>query len=170
MLVMSRRAWLDNGMLKVRQFCRSWLPVLVWMALIFAGSTDALSSRRTSRILVPLLRWLAPGMSLATMNRVQYLVRKGGHVVEYAGLAILIWRGRRLSGQRTEGCWRWPDTGLALALATGFAISDEIHQSFSPSRYGAAEDVWIDGGGAVMGLALVWLWQRWRKPIRPVLA
>src|SRR5262249_31317101 len=33
------------------------LPVILWMALIFAGSTDLLSPHRTSRMIGPLLRW-----------------------------------------------------------------------------------------------------------------
>ena len=65
------------------------------MGLIFAGSTDILSSQHTSRIIGPLLRWLNPNVSDQTIRAVQAVVRKGSHVAEYSVLALLLWRARR---------------------------------------------------------------------------
>jgi len=36
------------------------LPVVIWLAVIFVGSTDLLSAEHTSRIIAPFLRWLNP--------------------------------------------------------------------------------------------------------------
>jgi VanZ family protein len=69
-----------------------WLPVLVWLCLIFIGSTDLMSAEQTSRIIRPLLRWLRPAISMETIAQVQFVVRKCAHLTEYAILAILLWR------------------------------------------------------------------------------
>src|SRR5207247_10845462 len=72
-----------------------WLPVVLWMGLSFGGSTDLLSSQRSSRIIGPLLRWLNPNVSDETIRHVQAVVRKGGHVAEDSMLDAVLWRARR---------------------------------------------------------------------------
>src|SRR5690349_15241729 len=84
-----------RGRFLIRRHLLAWLPVVLWLALIFTFSTDAGSSKRTSRIIGPLLRWLHPGVSEETINTVQTVVRKGAHLTEYAILAALIWRALR---------------------------------------------------------------------------
>src|SRR4029077_17417126 len=78
--------------MKPLRFVRYWMPAIVWMALIFLGSTDMLSAEHTSRFLVPLLRWLDPQISWAALNAIQTIIRKLGHLTEYAILATLLWR------------------------------------------------------------------------------
>jgi VanZ family protein len=140
-----------------------WLPVLLWMALIFSASTDALSATRTSRILGPLLRWIHPGISDEAVRRVQYGVRKLGHLTEYAVLAVLVWRARFRPMRGETRPWSWPAAGMALGVAVLYAVSDEVHQGFVPTRDGRVQDVLLDGCGALVGLAAVWSWRRWRK-------
>src|ERR1700759_4006728 len=72
-----------------------WMPAIAWMLLIFAGSSDVLSAEQTSRFLVPFLLWLKPTMSYHTIATIHLLVRKAGHVTEYAVLAALLWRAFR---------------------------------------------------------------------------
>src|SRR6266568_4467469 len=72
-----------------------WLPVLIWLGLIFIGSTDLMSAEHTSRIIGPLLHWFKPDISAETIARVQFYVRKAAHVTEYAILAMLFWRALR---------------------------------------------------------------------------
>ena len=79
--------------IKLFHFVKYWMPAIVWMALIFIGSTDMLSAEHTSRFLAPFLRWLDPQITWATLNAVQTIIRKLGHVTEYAILAALLWRG-----------------------------------------------------------------------------
>src|SRR5438105_11941735 len=152
-------------MVKMRgfRFVRYWMPAIVWMAIIFLGSTDMLSAEHTSRFLAPFLRWIDPQISLAALNAIQLGIRKLGHLTEYAILAMLLWRALR-------GGVRWPMKMsllfLVAALASAiFAASDEFHQSFVPSRTGSPNDVMIDICGALAGLAICWAFARRRTAI-----
>ena len=140
-----------------------WLPVAAWMLLIFIGSTDLLSSQHTSRFIGPLLRWLIPGISEASLERAHLIVRKCGHVTEYGVLAWLLWRARRKPAMNPPRPWLWAEAAFALCVAAAYAGTDEIHQSFSPSRYASVEDVLIDTLGAGVGLLLVWALGRCRR-------
>jgi VanZ family protein len=138
--------------MKLPRFVRYWMPVIVWMALIFLGSTDMLSAEHTSRFLVPFLRWLDPQISLAALAAIQLGVRKLGHLTEYAILAMLLWRALR-GGTR----WQMKMSILFLVAAIAcaiFAASDEFHQSFVPSRTSSPVDAMIDICGALVGLAI----------------
>ena len=141
-----------------REFAKAWGPVFVWMAVIFAASTDLGSTRHTSRIIGPLLRFFKPDVSDETIRQVQVIVRKAGHVSGYAVLAVLCWRAlRRLPGWNSREAWR------ALVISAAYAVTDEIHQSFVPSRLGSAWDVLIDSIGAAAGLWLLWMIGRRRR-------
>lgn len=143
-------------------FLRYWLPVILWCALIFGFSADAGSTRRTSRILRPILRWFNPDISEETIRRVQFGVRKTAHVAEYAVLALLIWRARRRPARNDRRPWNWREAGLALAFVAAFALSDEFHQLFVPSREARAGDVLVDSLGAALGLLALRAYGRWR--------
>ncbi len=125
------------------------MPVVVWMGMIFWGSTDALSANRTSRFLGPFLRWLVPGIQPETEQSIRAVIRKGGHVSEYAVLAVLLARALRL-GRESGPRARW--TGGTWVLATVYAMTDEFHQSFHASRQGSWIDVGIDSVGAALGV------------------
>ena len=146
-----------------RSFRRYWLPVILWMLLIFGLSTDAGSPRHTSRIIGPLLRWLIPNVSEETIHDLQVVIRKTAHVSEYAVLAWLVWRARRKPVRGDRRPWIWSDAAFALGFAVLFAASDEWHQTFVPTREGHVSDVFIDGAGAALGLFLRWRLGRLRK-------
>jgi VanZ family protein len=134
------------------RFVKLWMPVILWIALIFVGSTDILSSEHTSRFLIPFLRWLDPQISMATLVTAQIIIRKLGHLTEYAILAALLWRALR-----SETAWKWKMpivSGVVWAGCAIFAASDEFHQSFVPSRTSSAHDVIIDICGALIGLTI----------------
>lgn len=133
------------------------------MILIFGFSTQAGSTRHTSRIIGPLLRWINPNVTDATINQAQYVIRKGAHTVEYAILAVLLWRARRQPVRGDARPWQWSEAGFALGLAITFAASDELHQAFVPSREGRVGDVFIDSAGAVLGVASLWFLGRRRR-------
>ncbi len=132
------------------------------MGLIFGASTGAGSSEHTSRIIRPVLRWLIPGIADATVRRVQFVVRKGGHLSEYAALAWLLWRVRRQPVKNDPRPWRWSEAVFALLMAVLFAATDEAHQSMVPSREGRISDVFIDAAGAALGLLVLHAQGRWR--------
>ncbi len=146
---------------------KSWLPVFLWMAVIFMMSTDLGSSGHTSRFTEPLLRWLNPDISPAAIAFVQTLIRKGGHLTEYAILALLALRaaGRSLRTEQTQRFGK--AAGIALLIAVTYAATDEFHQSFVPSRGASVYDVLIDATGALLALAGAALWRKWRRPRSP---
>lgn len=137
-------------------FARYWLPVLIWFVLIFAGSADRESLRHSSRIIGPIVHWLFPGLDAAGVDTVVFYVRKCAHGTEYAVLAVLWWRALRKPFLGDPRPWSWREVRLALLAATVYAASDEVHQCLVPNRQGAVIDVFIDAGGAALGLAIVW--------------
>lgn len=147
--------------MNLREILKAWLPVVLWMALMFFSSTDLMSSEHTSRFLTPFLRWLNPDISLEAIARAHLFVRKAAHVTEYAILAALLFRGWR-------SCFceaRWAMVA-AFASAMLFAAGDEFHQTFVASRTGAIGDVLIDASGALTGVLLCWVFGFWRRTSR----
>lgn len=139
----------------------AWLPALLWMALIFIGSTNLLSGNNTSRFLGPLIRWFVPGISEEGLRTTQALVRKCGHLAEYAILAVLYLRALRKTSEKSAATPRsfW----VALVLAALYAASDELHQGWESNRDGRVTDVFIDTFGAALGLGAVWLIEQRRR-------
>jgi VanZ family protein len=132
------------------------------MTIIFAGSTDLMSAEHTSRIIVPLLRWLFPAIAPLTVVRIEFLIRKAAHVSEYAVLAVLFYRAFVHTVFRSR---RALSAGLVLLLCAAYAASDEFHQSFVPSRTSSLRDVMIDICGATLAVLLYWsIATRGRKP------
>ena len=136
----------------MKSFLKYWLPVLIWLCVIFVGSTDVLSAEQTSRFVEPFLRWLKPDISSETLAQIHFFVRKLGHIFEYALLAIFLWRALR-SGANL----RVKISILVIVVwfvCAIFAATDEFHQSFIPSRTASPNDVVIDIFGVVIGLTI----------------
>lgn len=149
-----------------RPSARLWAIVAIWLLVIFGASSDAGSSRRSSRIIGPIVRWLYPSIDDLQLSQVVGFVRKAAHVTEYGILAVLLWRAIRRS--RPAPGWSWEGRAAlwAWALATTYAATDEYHQSFVPSRSGQWQDVVLDSSGAALGLLLTWGWFHWRSSRR----
>ena len=145
-----------------------WLPVMLWMGFIFVMSTEVGTASHTSRILGPLLKWLVPSISSEAIGIVHTLVRKGGHLTEYAVLALL---GLRAVLRSQRGRNRAPSffrsACLAALISAAYATTDEFHQSFVPGRTASGYDVAIDTTGAVAALAAAAGWRRIRRPAGP---
>jgi VanZ family protein len=118
------------------------------MAVILFMASDVGSAGNTSRFVGPLLRFLFPSASPDQIDLMHGLIRKAGHLTEYAVLAAL-WV-RAFDGRRA---WR------AWTIAVGWAVVDETFQSTTSARVGSVGDVVIDAVGALGGA----LW-RARKP------
>lgn len=72
------------------------------------------------------------------------IVKKGGHMIGYALLALSCWQGFEFKHEK-----RW----LAWCLVILYALSDEFHQSFVPGRFPSVMDVLVfDNLGALIGL------------------
>jgi len=135
---------------------------VIWMAVIFCASTDIGSSQHTSRIIGPLIRWFKPNATEDEIKLAQAIVRKSGHLTEYAILAMLIWRARRLL-RGTFREWLWREFAVIVAFCSFYAATDEFHQRFVASRMSSPEDVLIDTVGAALGLILLYAIGRRRK-------
>ncbi|MDH7499473.1 MAG: VanZ family protein [candidate division NC10 bacterium] len=138
----------------------SLLLPISWMAVIYLLSGEAFASLHTSRFLIPLLHCLWPDLSHQALVQLHALLRKGGHFLEYLVLSGLwYWSLRPHFPTRNQASF------LALALSLTYALFDEIHQSFLPSRTGSFLDILIDGTGALAMQAIVWF-----RPLRPQVA
>jgi VanZ family protein len=136
----------------MRRFLKYWLPVLIWVGVIFIGSTSVLSAEHTSRYTVPFLLWLKPGMSPTTIWKIVVIARKCAHVSEYAVLAFLLSRAlRSVPALRTKTLMV---CGAVLVGCSVFAASDEFHQTFVKSRTPSVHDVLLDVAGALLGLLI----------------
>jgi VanZ family protein len=147
----------------MRGFLKFWLPVLIWMSVIFTASSDSKSYQHSSLIIEPLLRWLFPHMPEQEIETIHHLFRKCCHLAEYAILGLLVFRA--LGHARTElSPWSWPRVGGTLLIVFLYASSDEFHQSFVPTRTPLFSDVCIDTVGSAIALLVAWLWHCYRSP------
>jgi VanZ family protein len=113
-----------------------WLPAALIMAVIFGFSST-------------------PATRLPNFGLLDFVVKKGGHMLGYALLALAYWCGLRFEKKR----W-W----LALLFALLYASSDEFHQSIVPGRHPSWVDVLgFDGGGALIALSLGLWWLGGKK-------
>jgi VanZ family protein len=127
------------------------------MVFISIFSTAEFSSIKTSRFIGPLLLWLFPNISEARLASIHLLIRKAGHVTEYAILAFFIRRAFVTSSssfiQRN-----WFELGLLIIVC--YALLDEFHQSFVPSRTASIYDSAIDVVGGLTVLLIFKLCDR----------
>ncbi len=122
------------------------------MAFISYASTGDFSAGNTSRIIGPLVLWLFPDTTPETLLVIHGITRKIAHLTEYALLALLAaraFRGSSHNGLRA----RWFLASLILVVV--YALLDEYHQSFVPSRTGTIYDSLIDIAGGFAALIIV---------------
>jgi VanZ family protein len=134
---------------------RRWLPVGIWLSVIFVASTALFTPERTSGLIEPILRAIAPNADGITIERLHHLTRKVGHVIEYAILAVLLARAT-LALRATR---RWWFVASVILLAA-VAASDEFHQLFVQGREGQISDVVLDVTAGLAVLVPVALYRR----------
>ncbi|MGZ3512152.1 MAG: VanZ family protein [Candidatus Binataceae bacterium] len=115
-----------------------WTPVVAWAIIIFVFSTSYFSADNTSKFIDPILRFLMPGASAATIALAHGFVRKAAHFTNYA---ILFWL--LVSGPLRGRPY------FAFGLCVFYALLDEGHQLFVPSRGPSLYDVALDSTGAL---------------------
>lgn len=116
-----------------KKFIQLWVPVFTWAGLIFYLSS------------IPNLQ--------TDLGLWDTILRKLAHLSEYLVLTFLLYRAFRgsfgLSGKRLI---LYPSLTSFL-----YAILDEFHQTFIPSRCGSLIDVFIDACGiAAFYILLFW--------------
>jgi VanZ family protein len=136
----------------VRRFLSRYLPLVAWLTFISYASSDSFSAENTSRIIGPLVLWFFPNTSAETLATVHLITRKLAHFTEYAILGFLAARAFRTSPSPAIRR-RW--FLIAAALIVVYALIDEYHQSFVPSRTGTIYDSFIDIAGGLMALIFV---------------
>lgn len=107
------------------RFVRYWLPVMGWMGVIFF-----LSGRESTQV--------------SDTQFINFLFFKTLHGIEYAVLFVLYLRAIGVN-----------NCAAAFFLTLMYAMTDEIHQLFVPTREGRLRDVIIDAIGA--GGAWIWI-------------
>ncbi len=138
-----------------KAFVRYWTPVILWLAFIFWMSTGTFSSENSSQVIEPVLRFLAPEISSQAVESIHGMIRKAGHVTEYFILGLLLFRAFR---GPSDTPWKWTWASFAVIGAVLWALSDEYHQSFVPTRTGSLTDVGFDAAGGILAQLATALW------------
>lgn len=152
-----------------------FILTIAWMAFIFMKSAEPYSVQDVKPALgsvvseeqllryIPRWEFYYDG-SLVSWREpyhfVEFFIRKGGHVAEFALLTVLLIL--TLSARvRSKGLVA-AGSGLIAVL---YACSDEWHQTFVPGRTGHLADVAVDSIGVVLVLAayLIVVAIRWRR-------
>jgi VanZ family protein len=80
---------------------------------------------------------------------------KGAHIIEYAGLALLVLRA--LAAGRM-GDVLLPAAIVGTVIATAYGLTDEIHQLFVPGRQCDVRDLAADTIGAAIAAMVLLTW------------
>ncbi len=94
-----------------------------------------------------------PTLPSAEDEVLDFVIKKAGHVLEYAILSVLWLRALGAGPRSSKRKWV-----VALTVTGLYALTDEYHQSFVPGRTASLRDVGFDWLGAVLG---AWVWRRW---------
>ncbi len=105
-----------------------WIPAVFWAGLIF---------------------YLSSIPNLQSGLEQDFILRKLAHVFEYFVLALLVAFGI-LKGKINNLTKKKAITIFILTFL--YAVSDEIHQSFVPTRNGSFKDVLIDSFGILLAV------------------
>lgn len=119
-------------MKSIRHFILYWLPPLIWMSIIFI-----MSSRQR--------------ISVADTEVENFIIFKSLHVIEYAFLYLLLFRATFKSF--TKKLSNKSIFTIVIIATILYAISDELHQTFVPTRQGAIRDIFIDTIGILIAFS-----------------
>lgn len=137
---------------------KAWIAAILWLILIAVESSALLSASNTSRFLYPLLNFLF-GMDWERFDIFHYYLRKGGHVVGYGILSVLLFRAWRATLPAMTNVKWTPRWATIAILGTALVASlDEWHQSLIPSRTGTIRDVVLDTCAGMGAQMLIFLW------------
>lgn len=136
-----------------------WIPVAVWMLIIFILSAQPASasnslSRGVTKIIVETVGKIIPlDIEMSTLNDIvsqfNHFVRKLAHFSSYAILGVLISFALSRNGVIGKRAFI-----ISLAICAIYAASDELHQLYVPGRGCQFKDVVIDTVGAIAGTSV----------------
>jgi hypothetical protein len=126
----------------MKKFLWRWLPVILWMIVIYIGSSIG-------------------GVPRVGGKAIDGMVHRAAHLIEFAVLGALVLRavsnGTRAITRR--------EMIVTLIIVALYGASDEFHQRFTPGRSSEGIAVVFDALGGLIGM-LVWRW--YRRISRPV--
>ena len=120
----------------------AYAPLVFWTLVVLGFSTGQGSMSETSLVIVPVLKYLFPSASEATIALYHGYIRKCAHFTEYSILAFFAWRAFTYFGSSFLRKLAAPIIFVAL-----IACLDEFNQSFSASRTSSVWDVLLDISG-----------------------
>jgi VanZ family protein len=130
------------------------------MAVTFLMSTGWFTSDNTSRIIVPLIRYLFPSATPHQITIAHEIIRKMAHVTEYFLLGLLLYRAFKSD---SKGLTVWRFAAFALAVVALYASTDEFHQTFVAGRTPSIIDVGIDTFGGFLAQCVCLTWFHYRR-------
>lgn len=110
---------------KVKKIFNLWFPVFCWMGVLFCLSS-------------------IPNLRVAESNFWDEILRSGAHFIFYGIGYFLFFRAINF-GRQAKNFW------LPLVLTFAYALFDEIHQTFVPTRSFQLQDLAVDFAGAAIG-------------------
>ena len=119
----------------------SWAAVIICMAIIFGFSAQVATESQELSDRFAFLLQLPFG---------SFIVRKGAHFLEFAGLAALIFNAL----YQNFGFLR---PVVSFIITAAYAVSDEIHQLFVEGRACRIFDWFIDCAGALSAILFLYL-------------
>lgn len=115
----------------MRNFLKYHLPPLLWMVIIFIMSSKT-------------------RVSITHTFTVDFLIFKSLHMIEYAILYFLLFRSfYRFEKTKKKAIY------ISLVVSILYAVSDELHQTFVPTREGHIRDILFDSAGASICMTLI---------------
>lgn len=148
--------FIRNRVINILSLCM----VAACMAAIFwfSAQPSAQSSQMSGGITEEVIAAFLPGyhswsadVQENVYNIVETVIRKSGHFLIYALLgALCMFSASRFLKKR------WQQLTVSLGVCVLYAVSDELHQLFVPGRSCEFRDVFIDTGGAVLGILFMW--------------
>lgn len=121
----------------MKKLAKWWLPVIVWMIVIFIGSSIG----------------NVPRVGGKTTDGI---VHRAAHILEFAILGALLLRATSKDKPITKR-----EVIVTLIVVALYGASDEFHQRFTPGRSSEGLSVLFDVAGGLIG---AWAWRRWTSP------
>ncbi|HRN70830.1 MAG TPA: VanZ family protein [Candidatus Woesebacteria bacterium] len=116
----------------IRGWIFYWGPPIIWIIIIFI-----MSSRQR--------------ISIADTQVENFIIFKTLHIIEYAFLYLLLFRANFKSFSKKISL----NTIFTISIIGSilYAISDEVHQTFVPTRQGSIRDIGIDTIGILLAFS-----------------
>lgn len=131
----------------------SWIAVIIWMVFIFSLSSQVAEqsnqlSTGITEVIIDAVEKVAPNANFDII-KLNNIIRNNAHFFTYLILGLLVINAARISGIKD-----FKSLILAILICILYAVSDEIHQFFVPSRGAELKDLIIDSIGALFGIGL----------------